>query len=226
MGLNKIYVNITNHCNVACPFCCMYSDSTKNRFLSFDKLYELFKGIKEPTIIQFEGGEPLTHPHFILFLEYAASLKDIHEIVIDTNAFLLNKVIDKIVDISERYQKTITIKPSYNRYLQRVYDETHPIKFVDYLKNLITSCEFLDYVKFKINVRGSNEKEITELETELGDLMKDYIVSFLFNSYGRLTGNENYAGLTINKVYDNWFCVNSAGENFGQDLIARSESEK
>lgn len=26
---NKLYINITNHCDVCCPFCCMKSDGKK-----------------------------------------------------------------------------------------------------------------------------------------------------------------------------------------------------
>lgn len=33
---NKLYINITNHCDVCCPFCCMKSDSKKQSFMNFD----------------------------------------------------------------------------------------------------------------------------------------------------------------------------------------------
>lgn len=225
--MKKIYLNITNHCNVSCPFCCMFSSPDKTRFLSFDKLYQIVKDNKDSDIIvQFEGGEPLTHPDFILFLEYVASLNNVKEIVIDTNAFLLDKFIDKIVDISDRKQKTIIVKPSYNRYLADLYNKTHMVKFPEYVRNLITSCEFLDYVKFKVNVRGFSQEELTELEEELGDILRPYIVSFLFNSYGRLKENNTVPELKINKVFEDWECYNSEGISYKQDLIARSESEK
>lgn len=204
----------------------MYSNPDKERFLSFDRIYKICKEIKDKTIIQLEGGEPLTHPQFVLILEYLSILPIVEEIVIDTNAFLLENYIDKIVEIAERNKKLIHIKSSFNNYLKSIYDKNHHIKFVDYLKNLITSCEFLEYIKFTINVRGYRVDELKELEEELGDIMKEYISSYLFNSYGLLKENKGVPEIIINKVYDDWYCINSEGKNFKQDLIARSESEK
>ena len=32
----RLYINITNHCNTDCPFCCMYSGTKKNTYMDFD----------------------------------------------------------------------------------------------------------------------------------------------------------------------------------------------
>lgn len=67
---NKLYINITNHCDVCCPFCCMKSDSKKQSFMNFDTIHKIMKDMDVPYIVQLEGGEPTTHPQFYLFMEF------------------------------------------------------------------------------------------------------------------------------------------------------------
>lgn len=55
---NKLYINITNHCDVCCPFCCMKSDSKKQSFMNFDTIHKIMKDMDVPYIVQLEGGEP------------------------------------------------------------------------------------------------------------------------------------------------------------------------
>ena len=71
---NKLYINITNHCDVCCPFCCMKSDSKKQSFMNFDTIHKIMKDMDVPYIVQLEGGEPTTHPQFYLFMEYISTL--------------------------------------------------------------------------------------------------------------------------------------------------------
>lgn len=40
---NKLYINITNHCDVCCPFCCMKSDGKKQSFMHFDTIHKIMK---------------------------------------------------------------------------------------------------------------------------------------------------------------------------------------
>lgn len=115
---NKLYINITNHCDVCCPFCCMKSDSKKQSFMNFDTIHKIMKDMDVPYIVQLEGGEPTTHPQFYLFMEYISTLEKVEEVVIDTNAFMLDRHIDKIVEIAVRNKKRITVKLSYNTYLK------------------------------------------------------------------------------------------------------------
>lgn len=72
---NKLYINITNHCDVCCPFCCMKSDSEKQSFMNFDTIHKIMKDMDVPYIVQLEGGEPTTHPQFYLFMEYISTLE-------------------------------------------------------------------------------------------------------------------------------------------------------
>lgn len=222
-GMKKIYINITNYCNVCCPFCCMSSDNKKQTFMTFNTFYHIIENIKESSIIiQLEGGEPTTHPQLYLFLEYIASLQKIEGIVIDTNALTLDKCIDKIIDIAIRNKKTITIKPSFNTYLEKIYDKNHNCYFISYLQNIISACEFIENIKFEINVRGYNNEELEILKNKIPEKIREISNFHLFNRYGRALNDKNLPDLHINKIYDTWGCYASDGKYFGEDLKARA----
>lgn len=219
---NKLYINITNHCDVRCPFCCMNSDSKKQSFMCFDTIYKILKEIVVPVIVQLEGGEPTTHPQFYLFLEYISTLDKVKGIVIDTNALTLDKHIDKIVDIAVRNKKPITVKPSYNTYLKTAFSREN---FRDYLANIISACEFIPYVNFAVNVRGYSDKELEELKYRLPIKLHGISNFHLFNSYGRAENDKTLPDLQINEVYENWCCYASDGACFGRDLKERAKYE-
>ena len=67
----RLYINITNRCNTDCPFCCMYSGTGKTIDMKFDVFRRIVDDCDGEFEIQFEGGEPLIHKNFYLFLEYA-----------------------------------------------------------------------------------------------------------------------------------------------------------
>lgn len=178
-----------------------------------------------PYIVQLEGGEPTTHPQFYLFMEYISTLEKVEEVVIDTNAFMLDRHIDKIVEIAVRNKKRITVKLSYNTYLKTVFSHKFVIKFANYLKNIISACEFIPYVNFAINVRGYTDKELDTLKDELPQEMIDISSFHLFNSYGRAENDKSLPPLRINDVYDEWRCYASDGECFGHNLEERAKHE-
>lgn len=206
---NKLYINITNHCDVCCPFCCMKSDGKKQSFMHFDTIHKIMKDMDGQYIVQLEGGEPTTHPQFYLLMEYISTLEKVEEIVIDTNALTLDRHIDKIAEIAVRNKKRITVKLSYNTYLKTVFSHKFVIKFANYLKNIISACEFISYVNFAINVRGYTDKELDTLKDELPQEMIDISSFHLFNSYGRAENDKSLPSLRINDVYDEWRCYAS-----------------
>ena len=86
----NVYVNITNNCDMACSFCCMYSSPAKSTFMDF----ETFKHIIDsetslPNLtdigVQLEGGEPTMHPDFLLLLMYLVNNEKVKQITIMTN---------------------------------------------------------------------------------------------------------------------------------------------
>lgn len=215
--MDKYYINITNKCDYTCPFCCMYSSPENNKFMDFQTLYGLIESLDKQTVIQLEGGEPLLHPQLILFLEYLSTKKTVSEIVIDTNSLHLDKLIDNIVDIAERNKKLITIKPSYNYYLKSVDKD-----LLKRLRLIMSACEFLEYVKFEVNVRGYNHEELGDLCEEIGNYPKN---AHLFNKYGRAEDDETLIEPFVTKQFDEWQLISCDGNFFGNNLIERSEYE-
>lgn len=215
--MNKYYINITNKCDYACPFCCMYSSPANKVFMSFETLIGVVDTLKAPTVVQLEGGEPLLHPNIVLFLEYLSTRELVSEIVIDTNGLHLEELIDKIVDIAGRNRKPITIKPSYNSYLKKV-DE----KLLKRLRLLISACEFLEYVKFDVNIRAYTKEELEVLETEIGAYPHNV---HLFNRYGRASDRDDLVEPFITETFKEWQLISSDGKFFNNDLIKRSNYE-
>ena len=212
--MKKIYINLTNHCNLSCWFCCMSSGPDKTRYIEISKFLEILEKEK-PDITQLEGGEPLCHPDFLLILGLAVRYSK-KEVVIDTNGILLEKFIDSIVKISEIYQRRITIKPSFNEILEGRLDD---------LKLLLSSLDFLEHIRYEVNVRGKNKEELEKYRKELGWL-GEKANYHLFNSYGRLSGKSEYPELQIKDVWTEWGVYSSGGEYFGKDLIKRAIDEK
>lgn len=222
--MDKIYVNITNKCQYDCPFCCMYSSPLNNNFMTFDTFKNIVDDANKPTIVQLEGGEPLLHPHIILFIEYCASVENIDSIVIDTNGILLMKMIDKIIEIASRTHKNITIKPSINFYIL----EKRPNCIEEY-QSLASACEFLEYVNIEFNVRWFNDIDKTNIDEHIKHLLDKPYFSFnmfQFNRYGRSKLENSLLEIQITNTYSNWRIFSTDGTCFNTDLIARSEYEK
>lgn len=68
---NRIYLEITNHCNQTCSFCPLHSRNT--RFLSVDELNERMRMLSQHTqnVYFHVKGEPLMSPHLAQALDAA-----------------------------------------------------------------------------------------------------------------------------------------------------------
>jgi len=99
--LKKIYVEITNGCNLSCKMCYRNFWQDSIGFMPkklFQKLIEQLTSFKSLDIFHFGGiGEPLVHPDFLEFIESAKKRYQVH---ISTNGTLLNeKISEKIVNL-------------------------------------------------------------------------------------------------------------------------------
>ena len=75
MKFKKVYIEITNHCNLSCPFCS--HDIRAKRWMSVEEFSHILKEVKPytKTIYLHVKGEPLLHPNIIEFIKIANKYK-------------------------------------------------------------------------------------------------------------------------------------------------------
>lgn len=86
---SRVYVEITNICNMSCSFC--HGHSRKPKRMSADEFAHILSQLKEHTgyIYYHLMGEPLTHPDLPLFMKMASESG--YRSIITTNGTLLEK---------------------------------------------------------------------------------------------------------------------------------------
>lgn len=215
----RLYINITNKCNVQCDFCCMFSSPDKNTFLSFYK----FKEVIDSTIglfeIQLEGGEPLLHKDLYLFLEYIRFTNRCTKITISTNGILLQKNIQRLTDFGSSSNIPITIKRSINYYLYSLDN------FIfKKCRDLYLATEFIPNFKIEFNVRILKDDSfiITQLKEHK---IFEYSNVYKLQNYGRFE-DSSYNKPFIVRNIEKFNLYASDGTCFYENMIARSEYEK
>lgn len=89
MRFKRVYIEITNVCNLKCSFCPPHK--RENRFMTFYEFKSILEKIKPYTeyIYLHVKGEPLLHPEFDTFVKYAFNKG--FKINLTTNGTLLKK---------------------------------------------------------------------------------------------------------------------------------------
>lgn len=215
----RLYINITNKCNTDCPFCCMYSGTNKNNFMSFDIFKNIIDSCNNDFELQLEGGEPLLHHQLYLMLEYAISTNRCKKVIILTNGILLDKHIKRLTDIANWYDILFEFKISINYWLLDL-DKN----LLSRMDKLVFSTQFIENINIVFNVRKRYNDDWIDDELKKYHLF-DKSNIFYFQSYGKLS-DSSYDKPVIVQNIDNWFIYASDGTCFNQDLIARSEYEK
>ena len=91
INFKKIYIEITNSCNLNCDFC--IKNSRKLEFMKKDSFIKVLDKIKNHTNYLYFHilGEPLMHPNINEFIDYASNNFKIN---ITTNGYLIDKIRD------------------------------------------------------------------------------------------------------------------------------------
>lgn len=161
--IKRVYLEITNSCNLDCPFC---QNSKGSSFMNLDDIKNYLKQIKEVCdyVYLHVLGEPLLHKDIDKIFEYADSL-DLN-IQLVTNGTLLNNHLDILnhpslrklsisihsinsLDIDDSYFKTIDklIENSNDKYIElRFYDS---LNLNDKLK------KYLNHLFEKYNIQST-----------------------------------------------------------------------
>ena len=90
----KIYVEITNRCNLSCSFCSKVEKPLRNMTIEeFKCIIEKIKDYTD-TIYLHVKGEPLVHPNLIEFLNVAEEYNI--KVNLTTNGTLFPNLVDKL----------------------------------------------------------------------------------------------------------------------------------
>lgn len=168
----KIYIEITNNCNLNCDFC-IHNDREK-KFMDIEEFKIILEKIKNHTkyIYLHVLGEPLLHPKINEFINIASSNFFIN---ITTNGYLINRV---------KENKNIR---QINISLQS-YNDSFGISLDDYLENIFNTVDILKqttYISYRIWVKNKYTNEIIKR------ISKKYNITIDVNSNNSLKLEKN-----------------------------------
>ncbi len=85
-------LEVTDHCNLACPICYADSSPRTERHRSLEDIGRMLDAVVanegEPDVVQLSGGEPTVHPEFLTILKMARE-RPIKHLMINTNGIRL-----------------------------------------------------------------------------------------------------------------------------------------
>ena len=204
----KIYIEITNACNLNCSFC--IKNKKKTKYLTIDEFKTIINKIKTHTkeIYMHILGEPLMHPNIIEFINYAN--KENLLVNITTNGYL----IEKIKNANNIHRLNISIHSYHERYkidletyLNNIFNTIDNLKentFVSirlWVKNKNTNY-ILDYINNRYNTNITTIEENTKVKVTnnlIIDTFHEFIWPDLNNNYysevGKCYGLINHIGI-------------------------------
>lgn len=176
----KIYLEITNVCNLSCTFC--HKTSRKKRFITEEEFIYLLKKIRPYTDYLYFHlmGEPLLHPNFSKLLSVAAEFGFRNTVA--TNGLL----------IKEREKELLETPPYKVTFSLHAYEGNEmPVSLREYLDNIIIFCKKAEKKGTICVLRLWNEGGENTLNTRIIERLKE-----------EFTFRENRKGFTLSeKIY-------------------------
>jgi len=203
MPFKKIYVEITNNCNLNCSFC--KKNTRQKEFLSMDKFKIVLNKLKGYTKYLYFHlmGEPLIHPNINEFIDIASTDFNIN---ITTNGYFINKIKDnKNIHQINISLHSYTNNVDLDKYLNNIFDSVDKLLLNNtiisyrmwtnnvYKDKIINKLE--EYYNVKINGNTKiKDKLFIEFDTE-------FIWPDLNNSYyvekGSCQGLRSHIGVLV-----------------------------
>lgn len=200
----KIYIEITNMCNLNCDFC--IKNTRKKENISIDNFKILLNKIKKHTnYLYFHVlGEPLLHPNINELIDIAS--KDF-KINITTNGYLINKISDnkniRQINIS-LHSFNIKYGKTLNEYLDNIFNSINKLKENTYISlrlwvNSPYKKDIIEYLKKKYTFELKNN---TTLEKNVFiSIDKEFIWPDLNNNIleetGTCKGTIDHIGILV-----------------------------
>lgn len=170
----KVYIEITNSCNLSCPFCA--KSKRKKEFITTDKFKVILDKLNGYTDYLYLHilGEPLLHPNINELIDLASNN---YKVNITTNGYLINKIRNNknirqlnisLHSFSEKYNKTI------DEYLDDIFESVDTLKmgtFISY--RLWRESSYSKYIvdcinkKYNSNLDYNNIKNNTTIANNI-----------------------------------------------------------
>lgn len=192
MRFKKIYIEITNACNLNCPFC--IKNKRKINYITLDNYKLIISKIKNYTkeIYLHILGEPLLHPDIINFIEYAD--KEGLLVNITTNGYLIknlqnNNKIHRLNLSLHSYNEIYKI--DINTYLDNIFETIDNIKDKTFISlrlwvNNQNTKYILNYInkRYHTNIESLQDNSKTKITSNLIiDTFHEFIWPDLNNNY-------------------------------------------
>ena len=126
---SRVYIEITNVCNMSCSFC--HGHSRKKKFMTLNEFEQILDKLEGQTkyVYYHLMGEPLLHPQLTDFIK--ASSKKGFRSVITTNGTLLNQKGDALIS-SGVHKVSISLHS---------FEQNNPTTQEDYLREVVSFSE-------------------------------------------------------------------------------------
>ena len=134
----KIYVEITNRCNLSCSFCSKVEKPLRNMTIEeFKCVIEKIKDYTD-TIYLHVKGEPLVHPNLIEFLNVAEEYNI--KVNLTTNGTLFPNLVDKLKECKSLKKINFSLHSENNKenYLEDIFKNVEKLQEVTVVYRLWT----------------------------------------------------------------------------------------
>lgn len=154
----KIYVEITNRCNLSCSFCSKVEKPLRN--MTIEEFKCVIKKIKDytDTIYLHVKGEPLVHPNLIEFLNVAEEYNI--KVNLTTNGTLFPNLVDKLKECKSLKKINFSLHSENNK--------------ENYLEDIFKNVEKLQEVTVVYRLWTLNNGELDEKSTQTVNKITSY----------------------------------------------------
>ena len=200
-----VYIEITNSCNLSCPFCPTFN-LKQNSFLSINDFKIIINNIKDytKTVYFHVKGEPLLHPQIEEFIKICN-----HEnidVCITTNGVLLNKNKDCLLNHPNIKKINISLQSLIN------FNKEKQINYLEHLEEFLLSKKEVNS-KIGINLRIWNNKENN---IELNNLLESYLEKININAIPnvRISYDDEFEWPSLEKepIYKTGKCLGGVSQ--------------
>ncbi len=196
--MKKIYVEITNNCNLFCSFCT--HNKRKPNFMTMEEFKIVLSKLKGYTNYLYLHvlGEPLLHPHINEFINEAS--KDFY-VNITTNGTLIENIKDN-KNIRQLNISLHSCNIGEEEYLTKIFNVTDVLKkytYINYRLWISPSAKIISLLenKYQLKINGTQKLD----ENVFLDIAEEFIWPNLnnnvHNEYGKCYALKDHLGILV-----------------------------